>query len=49
MKRMKKTHWLRNTLLILLACGIVGLVLSAVLFFISKAVNKKTSKAVADE
>ena len=33
MKRMKKTHWLRNTLLILLACGIVGLVLSAVLFF----------------
>ena len=33
MKQMKKTHWLRNTLLILLACGIVGLVLSAVLFF----------------
>ena len=33
MKQVKKTHWLRNTLLILLACGIVGLVLSAVLFF----------------
>ena len=33
MKQVKKTHWLRNTLLILLACGIVGLMLSAILFF----------------
>ena len=33
MKQVKKNHWLRNALLILLACGIVGLVLSAVLFF----------------
>lgn len=33
MKNEKKTHWLRTTILVLLACGIVGLILSAVLFF----------------
>ncbi len=32
MKREKKTHWLRTTILVLLACGILGLILSAVLF-----------------
>ena len=32
MKNGKKTHWLRTTILVLLACGIFGLVLSAVLF-----------------
>ena len=29
----KTTHWPRTTILILIACGIVGLILSAVLFF----------------
>ena len=33
MKSEKKTHWLRTTILVLVACGIVGLILSAVLFF----------------
>ena len=33
MKNEKKTHWLRTTILVLVACGIVGLILSAVLFF----------------
>ena len=28
----QKTHWLRNTLCVLIACGIVGTILSAVLF-----------------
>ena len=32
-KGVKKTHWLRTTILVLIACGIVGLVLSVVLFF----------------
>ncbi|MBR3402267.1 MAG: hypothetical protein IKG67_08535 [Parasporobacterium sp.] len=32
MKTNKKTHWLRNTLLILIGCAIIGLILSAVLF-----------------
>lgn len=29
---MKKTHWLRNTLITLLACGVIGLILAVVLF-----------------
>ena len=29
---MKKTHWFRNTLIVLVCCGIVGTVLAAVLF-----------------
>lgn len=29
---MKKTHWLRNTLIILIACGLVGTILAAILF-----------------
>ena len=29
---MKKTHWLRNTLIVLIACGLAGTVLAAVLF-----------------
>ena len=29
---MKKTHWLRNTLITLVACGIVGLILAFILF-----------------
>ena len=33
MKGEKKTHWLRTTILVLAVCGIVGLILSAVLFF----------------
>ncbi len=28
----QKTHWLRNTLCVLIACGIVGTILSAILF-----------------
>ena len=32
MKTSKKTHWLRNTLLILAGCAIIGLILSGVLF-----------------
>jgi len=32
MKTNKKTHWLRNTLLILAGCAILGLILSGVLF-----------------
>ena len=32
MKNGKKTHWLRTTILVLAACGIVGLLLSAALF-----------------
>jgi hypothetical protein len=33
MRTENKTHWLRTTILVLLACAIVGLALSAVLFF----------------
>ena len=29
---MKKTHWLRNTLITLVACGIAGLILAVILF-----------------
>lgn len=29
---MKKTHWLRNTLIVLVICGLVGTVLAAILF-----------------
>lgn len=29
---MKKTHWLRNTLITLVACGVVGLILALILF-----------------
>ncbi len=31
-KAMKKTHWLRNTLITLVACGIAGLILAVILF-----------------
>ena len=31
-KVMKKTHWLRNTLVTLIACGIAGLILAVILF-----------------
>ena len=37
MKKTKKTNWLKTTLLVLLVCGIVGLVLTAVLFFSNPA------------
>ena len=30
---MKKTHWLRNTLAVLIACGLIGTVLAGILFF----------------
>lgn len=30
---MKKTHWLRNTLIVLIICGLLGTVLGAVIFF----------------
>lgn len=30
---MKKTHWFRNTLIVLIACGLAGTVLAAILFF----------------
>jgi len=33
MKKAKKINWLRTTILVLLACGIVGLILTAALFF----------------
>lgn len=29
---MKKTHWFRNTLIVLIACGLVGTILAAILF-----------------
>ncbi len=29
---MKKTHWLRNTLIVLVICGLIGTILAAVLF-----------------
>lgn len=29
---MKKTHWLRNTLIVLIACGVAGLILAVILF-----------------
>ena len=29
----KKTHWLRNTLIVLVICGLIGTGLAAVLFF----------------
>ena len=32
MKTMRKTHWLRNTILILAACAVIGLILSVILF-----------------
>lgn len=32
MKTMKKTHWLRTTICVVLICGILGTILSAVLF-----------------
>ena len=33
MTKIKKTHWLRNTLIVLIICGILGCGLAAVLFF----------------
>ena len=33
MTTVKKTHWFRNTLIVLIICGLVGTVLAAVLFF----------------
>lgn len=33
MTTVKKTHWLRNTLIVLIVCGLVGTVLAAVLHF----------------
>lgn len=33
MTTMKKTHWLRNTLIVLIICGLIGSALAAVLFF----------------
>ena len=33
MTTMKKTHWLRNTLIVLIICGLIGTALAAVLFF----------------
>lgn len=30
---MKKTHWLRNTLIVLAACGLAGTILAGILFF----------------
>ena len=32
MKGVKKTHWLRNTLIVLIACGVASMILAAVLF-----------------
>ena len=33
MKTMKKTHWLRNTLIVLIICGILGTIISLIQFF----------------
>ena len=33
MTTVKKTHWFRNTLIVLIICGLIGTVLAAVLFF----------------
>ena len=42
----KKTHWLLTTILVLLVCGIVGLILSAVLFFRDPGPNYASAKLV---
>ena len=41
MTSVKKTHWLRNTLIVLIACGIAGTILAAVLF------NNETNRTAA--
>ena len=33
MTTVKKTHWFRNTLIVLIICGLIGSVLAAVLLF----------------
>ena len=33
MTTVKKTHWFRNTLIVLIICGLIGAALAAVLFF----------------
>ena len=33
MTTVKKTHWFRNTLIVLIICGLIGIALAAVLFF----------------
>ena len=32
MTTVKKTHWFRNTLIVLIVCGLIGAALAAVLF-----------------
>ena len=46
MKNEKKSHWLRTTILVLVTCGIVGLILSAVLFF--RDPHRENSKDVTE-
>ena len=33
MTAVKKTHWFRNTLIVLIVCGLIGTVLAAVMLF----------------
>ncbi len=37
MTTIKKTHWLRNTLIVLIICGLIGSALAAVLFFMENS------------
>lgn len=46
MKKAGKTHWLKTTILVLLICGVVGLALSAALFFNSHAPTYASAKLV---
>ena len=44
MKKVKKTHWFRTTLIVLICCGIAGAVLAAVLF---QKENNQTSASAS--
>ena len=45
MKTTKKTHWFRNTLIVLIICGIIGVILASILFF--KVERGKTTIAAS--
>ena len=46
MKQAKKTNWLKTTILVILACGIVGLALTAILFFTKPSPTYATATLV---
>ena len=45
-KQAKKTNWLKTTILVILACGIVGLALTAILFFAKPSPTYATATLV---